>query len=185
MYRIDSINSVSGHFSDGDYGTGRKGTKVPAHWLNAVQGELCNFVTANGIALNKCDNGQVLKALEKKIKGYFDKSVSTGSASGNELFTGYEIDPLYLNPGAILDFSLTVFQTAFGGAAPDIYVDIYSGTTQEKRFTIKIDVNVDVMFRRFCYQNNSNAGKYYKLRLSSDLDNPYVVHVYGIDNYNG
>ena len=123
MYKIDSVGSVSGHFSDGDYRTGRKGTKVPAHWLNAVQGELCNFVTANRIALNNNDNGQVLEALENRIKGFFNRYSFLQTASGNELFVGTDIATVNIDPGGILDFNLIAFSTS--NYMPDIGGALY------------------------------------------------------------
>ena len=45
MYKIDSVGSVNGQFSDGNYEAGEKGTKVPARWLNALQDEICNLIT--------------------------------------------------------------------------------------------------------------------------------------------
>lgn len=183
MYRIDSINSVSGHFSDGDYRTGRKGTKVPAHWMNAVQGELCNFVAANGIALNKNDNGQVLKALEKKIKGYFDRYSFLQTASGNELFVGTDIVTVNINPGGILDFNLIAYSTS--SYMPDIDLSVKSGSTTEKHAVVKMDGAVgigDFLNRRFCLQNESSSAKSYDIHLSSGLDNTYTVYIVGYRN---
>lgn len=183
MYKIDSIYSVNGHFSDGDYRTGRKGTKVPAHWLNAVQDELANFVTANVIALNKNDNGQVLKALEKRIKAFFNRYSFLHTASGNELFVGTDIVTVNIDPGGILDFSLIAFSTS--GYMPDIDLSVKSGSTTEKHAIVKMDGAVgigDFFNRRFCFQNENSAAKSYDIHLSSDLDNTYTVYVVGYRN---
>ena len=64
MYKIDSVGSVNGQFSDGNYEAGEKGTKVPARWLNALQDEICNLITKSGGTLNKYDKLQIRSALD-------------------------------------------------------------------------------------------------------------------------
>ncbi len=72
MYKIDSVGSVNGQFSDGNYETGRKGTKVPARWLNSLQDEICNLVEFLGHDLSE-DDDQILNGLNAYMNGYFSR----------------------------------------------------------------------------------------------------------------
>lgn len=72
MYKIDSEYSENGHFSDGDYEVGKKGTRVPAKWLNSVQDEICNLVEFLGLELSE-DDDQILNGLNAYMNGYFTR----------------------------------------------------------------------------------------------------------------
>lgn len=72
MYKIDSEYSENGHFSDGDYEVGKKGTRVPAKWLNSVQDEMCNLVEFLGLELSE-DDDQILNGLNAYMNGYFTR----------------------------------------------------------------------------------------------------------------
>lgn len=72
MYKIDSEYSENGHFSDGDYEVGKKGTRVPAKWLNSVQNEMCNLVKFLGLELSE-DDDQILNGLNAYMNGYFTR----------------------------------------------------------------------------------------------------------------
>lgn len=67
MYKIDSVGSVNGQFSDGDYEAGKKGTKVPARWLNSLQDEICNLITKSGGELDKYSETQMLNAIKHDL----------------------------------------------------------------------------------------------------------------------
>lgn len=73
MYKIDSVGSVNGNFSDGDYEVGVKGTVVPAKWLNSVQNEMCNLVEFLGLALSEDDDDQILNGLNAYMNEYFSR----------------------------------------------------------------------------------------------------------------
>lgn len=72
MYKIDSIGSVDGHFSDGDYEVAKKGTQVVAEWLNALQNEMCNLVLFLGLEPSE-DNDQILQGLNSYMNSYFTR----------------------------------------------------------------------------------------------------------------
>lgn len=63
MYEIDSDGSVSGQWSNGDPTIPVPATVMDATWLNAVQAELINILTAASISPVKGTNNQVLAAL--------------------------------------------------------------------------------------------------------------------------
>ena len=67
MYKIDSVGSVDGQFSDGNYETGQKGTKVPARWLNSLQDEICNLITKSGGELDEYSETQMLTAIKHDL----------------------------------------------------------------------------------------------------------------------
>ena len=81
MYEIDSVGSVNGHFADGDYSAGRKGTEVPARYLNTVQNEMCNLVEFLGQTLSKDDDDQMYQGLNSFLDGYFSRSYIERSIS--------------------------------------------------------------------------------------------------------
>lgn len=64
MHKIDGSGHASGQFVSEDAATGRPPTVVTPEWLNAVQGELVELVTAAGFALDKNNSVQVLAALK-------------------------------------------------------------------------------------------------------------------------
>lgn len=72
MYKIDSEYSENGHFSDGDYEVGKKGTRVVAKWLNSVQDEMCNLVEFLGLELSE-DDDQILQGMNSYMNGYFSR----------------------------------------------------------------------------------------------------------------
>lgn len=72
MYKIDSEYSENGHFSDGDYEVGKKGTRVVAKWLDSVQDEMCNLVEFLGLELSE-DNDQILNGLNAYMNEYFSR----------------------------------------------------------------------------------------------------------------
>lgn len=173
MYKIDSVGSVSGHFSDGDYRTGRKGTKVPAHWLNAVQGELCNFVTANGIALNKADNGQVLKALNKRMGELTERQFI------NSTYTRVDSTPLNVFQvnvpvGGVVDFTVSVtLDSVLGTGSVSVKIFRTDDNQDCNQFAISVDQeSYNSGFYgsyRLCIQNKntgSETGKY-KITIES------------------
>lgn len=55
------------YFSDGDENLGLQGTELTADWTNAVQEELVNVATVGGVPLDKHDNTQVLKGIQRLI----------------------------------------------------------------------------------------------------------------------
>lgn len=64
MYNIDSTGNAGGQFQDGDPVAGVDGTILAAAWLNAIQAELVNIVTAAGLTLDKTNSAQVLAAIK-------------------------------------------------------------------------------------------------------------------------
>lgn len=55
------------YFSDGDENLGIQGTELTADWTNAVQEELVNVATVGDVPLDKHDNTQVLKGIQRLI----------------------------------------------------------------------------------------------------------------------
>jgi hypothetical protein len=63
MFRIDTDGSDSGHFRDGNPGTGQEGTVVSAEWLNELQETITGAIEGAGIVLEKGDIGQLYDAM--------------------------------------------------------------------------------------------------------------------------
>lgn len=63
MHRIDADSHVTNLFNPGDPLVPRAATQVDHHWLNAVQEELANAITAAGVALVKGTNTQLRDAV--------------------------------------------------------------------------------------------------------------------------
>lgn len=55
--------NASGEFTEGSPGAGIQATLLKAAWLNAIQRELVNVITAAGISLDAGDDAQLLKAI--------------------------------------------------------------------------------------------------------------------------
>ena len=183
MYKIDSLYSVDGQFSDGDYTTGRKGTRVPALWLNTLQNELCNVVTSEQISLDKEDDGQVAKSIDKKLKGYLSKAFINKQCEGNEMANdGFDVGNVQLLPGGFFDLSLTIWLSAITNLSV-VRLIVKDGETEVKRFDAKVhlyspSVN-DSFCHRCCFQNVGDSAKTYSLTLVSGPNNPYGVLAQG------
>lgn len=72
MHRIDHATAdvtdpSKPKFTGGNPGTGVPATVVTAAWLNAVQGELANFIESQGIALDEENNNQLEAAIISMI----------------------------------------------------------------------------------------------------------------------
>src|SRR5687767_6482751 len=77
MYRIDNATAATsiptpgvagpkpdGFFTIGDPATAVPATIVDADWLNAIQEEICNVITAASIPLSKTTRTQLLSAIQ-------------------------------------------------------------------------------------------------------------------------
>lgn len=168
MYKIDSLYSVDGHFSDGNYRTGRKGTRVPALWLNALQSEICNYIINSGIALDKNDNSQMLVALNKNLEKDLQKQTISGSAPGVDS-TGSVVDEFDVPPGGFIDFTATVtVATAVGMSGTlDVRIERADDSAIFKRVLFYVDVNESGFLgrRRICLKNDGNSLKTYKIKV--------------------
>lgn len=69
MHRIDSEGNKEGQFYDGDpSGTDiENATVLNAPWLNSVQEEICNVITADGSKLNKGDHAQLIETIRRYL----------------------------------------------------------------------------------------------------------------------
>jgi hypothetical protein len=66
---------ADGVFKDGVPGVSR-GTKCNAAWHNAVQNEICNLLTLNGVSLDPNDNTQLYNLFRETLDRIFKGSVS-------------------------------------------------------------------------------------------------------------
>lgn len=66
---------ADGVFKDGVPGVSR-GTKCNAAWHNAVQDEICNLLTLNGVSLDPNDNTQLYNLFRETLDRIFKSSVS-------------------------------------------------------------------------------------------------------------
>ncbi|MNS91990.1 Phage Tail Collar Domain protein [compost metagenome] len=80
MYRIDTVDAVPtqpdvgavgtpGYYSDGNVTTGQRGTTLSAAHLNTMQEEIAAVPEYVGIALDKNDPHQLLKAIRQMVEG--------------------------------------------------------------------------------------------------------------------
>lgn len=82
MHKIDGDGNVAGQFAAENLTTGQQPTVVTADWLNAVQNEVINMLTAAGIAPVKADNTQLLQAVRALIESRVgDYVYDTGTAN--------------------------------------------------------------------------------------------------------
>lgn len=126
MFRIDHATAAAalptpgvpgtpGYFSDGDPATGVQATIVTADWLNMVQEELLNLLTAAGVTPDKADRTQVKAALDAL---FVNESQFTGS---NQALSGSGYQKL---PGGVIvqwgsvTATVTATATAFNASLP-------------------------------------------------------------------
>ena len=86
MYQIDGPDAVlvkpakkpaesaPGWFDGGDPVNAKKATTVTRDWLNMIQAELANVVEAGGLALDRSDDGQLLKAIKALVVAVVNSS---------------------------------------------------------------------------------------------------------------
>jgi|GEM_PF-6123202 len=68
MHKIDTEGSTAdGLFQEGNPQTGQIPTRVSADWLNAIQTEILNVLSAAGVAPNKSSNAQLRTAIQSLI----------------------------------------------------------------------------------------------------------------------
>ena len=69
MHRIDTEGNKEGQFYDGDpSGTDiENATVINAPWLNSVQEEICNVITADGTKLSKESQNQLMEAIRRYL----------------------------------------------------------------------------------------------------------------------
>lgn len=85
MHRVDNASSAdvmpdigpvgpnpNGFFQEKNAQLGQPGTKLDASWLNTLQEEVCNVITAAGIELSKSSRTQLLTAIQSHISGSVD-----------------------------------------------------------------------------------------------------------------
>jgi hypothetical protein len=98
MFQIDNATAATtqpastpagtpGYFTDGNPATGVAATILPAEWLNSLMLEVCNAITATGVALDKTKFNQLTTAI-KALAGntgvtppQFDNSTKTASTA--------------------------------------------------------------------------------------------------------
>ncbi|MBB2778557.1 UNVERIFIED_ORG: hypothetical protein HNP28_003908 [Comamonas terrigena] len=83
MHLIDAAGHVNNQFVHEDPATNRPPTEIDAAWLNTVQNELANAIAGMGIDLDKSDQQQLFKAIQKAIPG----AATTEKAGVSELAT--------------------------------------------------------------------------------------------------
>lgn len=68
MDRIKGAGHIANRFVTEDAAGGRPPTEITAEWLNAVQEEIAAVVEWAEIVLSAADDGQLLKAIQKKLQ---------------------------------------------------------------------------------------------------------------------
>jgi phage-related tail fiber protein len=69
MHKIDGPGNVAGQFIDEDPENEIPGTQVTSKWLNTMQEEVANVVTAMGLTLDDTQNNQLLQAITRMVAG--------------------------------------------------------------------------------------------------------------------
>jgi hypothetical protein len=124
---------TQGFFTNGNPASGVAATIVDADWLNMVQQELINIITAVGLTPSKTTYNQVLQAIRTISAGYTG-FVSHGTST---TLTASDIGPLIGAPAVTITLmalstltvgqSVTIVGTSGSGAATSI---VTSGTDQ-------------------------------------------------------
>lgn len=77
MHRIDADAHVGNLFDAGDPLVPRQPTQIDFHWLNAVQEELVNAITAASVALVKGTNNQLAGVIVDRMRAQAISGVKT------------------------------------------------------------------------------------------------------------
>ncbi len=77
MHRIDADAHVGNLFDEGDPLVPRQPTQIDFHWLNAVQEELVNAITAASVALVKGTNNQLAGVIVDRMRAQAISGVKT------------------------------------------------------------------------------------------------------------
>lgn len=114
MDYTNAADNDNGQFQEGNANVGLKGTVVDAAWLNAVQTEICSNIIAEAIPLNKSDNSQLKRSVDKCLKGklsrHYIKHTLSGVVTDNRSLS-FTITDVQLNSFVDID----VFVTVSGG----------------------------------------------------------------------
>ncbi len=106
MFLTDADANVANQFSDGNPSTGTPGTTINAVWLNAVQNELANFITAMGLTLTKADSTQLRTALLAfttwALNRAGDQALTKGNSGKLQFGTSIATDLELLRAGAAM-----------------------------------------------------------------------------------
>lgn len=93
MHKIDHATAtLTKEFTEGDPQGGVKPTVVTSDWLNSIQNELANLITAMGLTLNKADNTQLTQALTLLKTVSSEKFTIANSQSNTLLGSAFEFD---------------------------------------------------------------------------------------------
>lgn len=126
---VDYTNAAdndNGQFQEGNANIGLKGTVVDAAWLNAVQTEICSNIIAEAIPLNKSDNGQLKRSvdrhLKEKLSRYYIKHTLSGVVTDDHSLS-FAITDVQLNSFVDVD----VFVTVSGGGISNAILQVRVG----------------------------------------------------------
>jgi hypothetical protein len=121
-----------GYFSGGNETTGTPATIVEAWFLNTIQEELCNVITAAGIVLDKEDNSQLLAALTAITGGNIYLPLAGGTMTGMIGWAGMTNGPP--DPDDLVSgIRLSLFEPGVGGCDYGIGIEsagVWFGTNQ-------------------------------------------------------
>lgn len=142
MYKIDSEYSENGHFSDGDYEVGKKGTRVVAKWLNSLQNEMCNLIEFLGLNLSE-DDDQILQGMNSYLNSYFSRQYIEEYID-NVSSTSQEIGPFSVPYKGIVDVcaALSLFDVVGSG---NVEIAVYGPNgSYINRAIVPVSVGEDV-----------------------------------------
>lgn len=179
MYKIDSVGSVNGQFSDGNYEAGQKGTKVPARWLNSLQDEICNLITKSGGVLNEYSETQMLTAIRHDLPKLLHYEVlsnvkSTGIQNISGQTTIFNLSSLFENcEGKYVDINIeftVVDPTDVPNSyfAAGLFIAKRNGTSQNVAFYSMPSTEINSMTCRWSVEIPDDIAE----------DNPVVLYVF-------
>ncbi len=82
MHEIDTPGNVNGQWVAGDPERGITPTGFSADWMNAVQNEITNVISAAGLTLDKTKNTQLTEAIGLIVAEHISAAAGTVVAVG-------------------------------------------------------------------------------------------------------
>jgi hypothetical protein len=116
MHRTDADAHVGNLFNEGDPLVPRQPTQIDVTWLNAVQEELCNAITAASVALVKGTNNQLAGVIVDRMRAQAISGVKTFNDNLIALSTVTITGALNANGVVNAKAGAVVDQTAAAGA---------------------------------------------------------------------
>lgn len=168
MNYTNAADNDQGQFQGGNPNIGLKGTVVDAAWLNAVQSEIVTPIVSNNINLDKTDNEQLKKSIDKYI---YDKKFNRVLFSDiKNSITRYSFETIFCPPKSFVDFDIYINALCGSGGSATVLIRAYDDPSGAGGDSISISFEPGERKRemhRLVYVNNSGSNRSFKITCNT------------------